>query len=545
MLAADGDVVVFADADMATPPDQLPGLIEALGDADVALGSRIQPDGSDMRRTQPGFRRLLGKLFHALAAIWVTGPVRDTQCGFKGFTREAAQDLFARQRITSIVFDVELIYLARRRGYRVDGRADPVVRPARLADADPPRSGAAGGLGPVPHPVPPPWGPSTPMTGTGASGLSDSSGLGGSSAIVRALPVLAIVVAVVVVGAVLASAGPTLGYDTNAYLAAARRLLDGSPVYDTSIDQAGAAGLYYYSPPFTLLAVPFALLPAPLDVVAWMVGLIAAFGVGVAILPVSRDVRWLTVLLAGLSWPFAYAIKLGQVGPILFLLFAIGWRWMDRPGASRGGDRIGHDRQAPAGDPVRLGRSDPALDGDRRRSRDPHRRGSDRDRRLRLRRLGRLADDPPVDQRADHDPAQLHAGSGRLPDGGPGEPGDGHPGGRHADRRRPRDLDRPALRSGRRLPHGGDRKPAPVAGALGSLRDAPAAADGLVARPPAVVGRGHPAGHVDRPDRPAAGGLPGRLLGRARRADRGRRARPAGPLPAQRPGPDPVLSSGA
>src|SRR4249920_2332755 len=89
MLAADSDVVVFADADMATPPDQLPGLVEALGDADVALGSRIQPDGSDMRRTQPGFRRLLGKLFHALAAVWVTGPVRDTQCGFKGFSRAA------------------------------------------------------------------------------------------------------------------------------------------------------------------------------------------------------------------------------------------------------------------------------------------------------------------------------------------------------------------------------------------------------------------------------------------------------------------------
>jgi len=51
----------------------------------------------------------------------------------------------------------------------------------------------------------------------------------------------------------------------------------------------------------------------------------------VALLPVSRDVRWLVVLLAGLSWPFVYAIKLGQVGPILFLCFAVGWRWMDRP----------------------------------------------------------------------------------------------------------------------------------------------------------------------------------------------------------------------
>jgi dolichyl-phosphate beta-glucosyltransferase len=119
MLAADSDILIFTDADMATPPDQLPGLVVALGTADVALGSRIQPDGSDMRRTQPGFRRLLGKVFHTLAAIWVTGPVRDTQCGFKGFSRAAALDLFAAQRITSIVFDVELIYLSRRRGYRL------------------------------------------------------------------------------------------------------------------------------------------------------------------------------------------------------------------------------------------------------------------------------------------------------------------------------------------------------------------------------------------------------------------------------------------
>ena len=77
------------------------------------------PTGRTCARPSRRYRRLLGKVFHALASIWVTGPVKDTQCGFKGFTRRAAQDLFARQRITSIVFDVELIYLARRRGYRV------------------------------------------------------------------------------------------------------------------------------------------------------------------------------------------------------------------------------------------------------------------------------------------------------------------------------------------------------------------------------------------------------------------------------------------
>jgi glycosyltransferase involved in cell wall biosynthesis len=119
MLASTGDLVIFADADMATPPDQIPLLTAMLGENDVALGSRIQPDGSDMRATQPAYRRLLGQAFHLLASTWVAGPVQDTQCGFKGFTREAAHDLFERQRITSIVFDVELIYLARRRGYRM------------------------------------------------------------------------------------------------------------------------------------------------------------------------------------------------------------------------------------------------------------------------------------------------------------------------------------------------------------------------------------------------------------------------------------------
>jgi dolichyl-phosphate beta-glucosyltransferase len=128
MLAADTDLVVFADADMATPPDQVPLLVAALAEHDVALGSRIQPDGSDMRASQPPYRRLLGRAFHLLASAWAVGPVQDTQCGFKAFTREAAHDLFARQAITSIVFDVELIYLVRKRGYQI------AIVPIRWAD---------------------------------------------------------------------------------------------------------------------------------------------------------------------------------------------------------------------------------------------------------------------------------------------------------------------------------------------------------------------------------------------------------------------------
>ena len=119
MLAATDDLLVFADADMATPPDQLPRLVAALDSADIALGSRIQPDGSDMRASQPRFRRMVGRIFRLGAQVWVTGPVRDTQCGFKGFRGPVAHDLFGRLRVTSIVFDVDLIHLARRRGYRI------------------------------------------------------------------------------------------------------------------------------------------------------------------------------------------------------------------------------------------------------------------------------------------------------------------------------------------------------------------------------------------------------------------------------------------
>ena len=69
MLAGQGDYIIFADADLATPPDQLPLLTAALADHDIALGSRVQPDGTDRRATQPLHRRLLGRVFHGLARV--------------------------------------------------------------------------------------------------------------------------------------------------------------------------------------------------------------------------------------------------------------------------------------------------------------------------------------------------------------------------------------------------------------------------------------------------------------------------------------------
>jgi len=151
-----------------------------------------------------------------------------------------------------------------------------------------------------------------------------------TAALARMLPLFAILVIVLGVAATVGVAGDTLGYDFLAYHAAASRVLAGQPAYDTSFEAAGGFGLFYYPPTFIPLILVFGLLPAGAATWAWIGLLLVAFAAGVAVLPVSRTVRWLVVLLAGLSWPFLYAIKLGQVGPLLFLLMAMGWRWIDR-----------------------------------------------------------------------------------------------------------------------------------------------------------------------------------------------------------------------
>jgi dolichyl-phosphate beta-glucosyltransferase len=120
VLASRGRYVLFSDADFSTPIEELPRLLEALEDGyDVAIGSRIQPDGTDMRRSQPVYRRLFGKLFHRLADPLIVRGIGDTQSGFKAFRGPVARELFGDVRLGSIIFDVEVLYLAQRRGYRV------------------------------------------------------------------------------------------------------------------------------------------------------------------------------------------------------------------------------------------------------------------------------------------------------------------------------------------------------------------------------------------------------------------------------------------
>ena len=146
-----------------------------------------------------------------------------------------------------------------------------------------------------------------------------------------ALPILALFSYASGVGLTLAVAGDTLGFDFLAYHVAIERVTNGGPLYDMSFTEIAGWGLFYYPPTFAPLLLPLALLTAQAAVWAWIGMSLVAFVVGTAILPVSRSVRWWILLLAGLSFPFVYAVKLGQVGPILFLAFAVGWRWMDDP----------------------------------------------------------------------------------------------------------------------------------------------------------------------------------------------------------------------
>ena len=119
-LAASSDVVLYLDADLATQPDQTPKLLAALSSgADVAIGSRIRPEGGDMRASQPAWRRVGGRLFAFLRRRLLLSDIEDTQCGFKAFSRAAAQAIFSRQQLDGWAFDAELLYLAHRLGYKV------------------------------------------------------------------------------------------------------------------------------------------------------------------------------------------------------------------------------------------------------------------------------------------------------------------------------------------------------------------------------------------------------------------------------------------
>ena len=117
VLASQGELVLFADADGATPIEEQGKLAEAIrGGADIAVGSRLVA-AAGVKRSRT--RGLAGRLFAAVAGRLLRIPVRDTQCGFKMFRGDAARRLFSLAREPRYLFDLEVLALATRLGYRI------------------------------------------------------------------------------------------------------------------------------------------------------------------------------------------------------------------------------------------------------------------------------------------------------------------------------------------------------------------------------------------------------------------------------------------
>jgi glycosyltransferase involved in cell wall biosynthesis len=118
MLAARGAFRFMCDADLSMPIEQVSRFLpQQLAEFDVAIGSREIPGA--VRFDEPAFTHLRGRVFSNLVKLAVLPGIEDTQCGFKCFTAAAAEDLFRVQRLDGLSFDVELLFIARLRGYRI------------------------------------------------------------------------------------------------------------------------------------------------------------------------------------------------------------------------------------------------------------------------------------------------------------------------------------------------------------------------------------------------------------------------------------------
>jgi dolichyl-phosphate beta-glucosyltransferase len=142
MLAAEGEYLFMCDADLAMPvteiekflPPQLP-----LGVFDIAIASREDVNGMiAVRYNEPFTRHFMGRVFNQLVRILAVKGIQDTQCGFKCFSRAAAEQLFPLQQIDGWGFDVEILYIAQRKGMRLVEipihwyfQTDSRVRPVR------------------------------------------------------------------------------------------------------------------------------------------------------------------------------------------------------------------------------------------------------------------------------------------------------------------------------------------------------------------------------------------------------------------------------
>lgn len=119
VIAARKDYILYCDADLSTPLREVRKLLKGLDEGyDIAIGSRARQASRIIKR-QPLYRVLMGKTFNKLVRILAVSGINDTQCGFKCFKTSIAQDLFRNCQINGFSFDVEMLYIARKRGFSI------------------------------------------------------------------------------------------------------------------------------------------------------------------------------------------------------------------------------------------------------------------------------------------------------------------------------------------------------------------------------------------------------------------------------------------
>ena len=119
MLRAKGRVAMFMDADYAVPMDHCQQGLELIaGGNDIAIGSRAV-SGARIGERQNIARQTAARIYTVIQNLYLGIHYPDTQCGFKFFTREAARKLFGEQKLNSVIFDPEILWLAKKAGYRV------------------------------------------------------------------------------------------------------------------------------------------------------------------------------------------------------------------------------------------------------------------------------------------------------------------------------------------------------------------------------------------------------------------------------------------
>jgi len=119
ILRAGGDFILFSDADLSTPIEELEKFRPWSGQRfDVVIGSRALPD-SDIQVRQSFVRELMGKTFNLFVRLFLMKGIPDTQCGFKLFRKDVARSIFPLVKTKGFSFDAEVLYLCRCRGYRI------------------------------------------------------------------------------------------------------------------------------------------------------------------------------------------------------------------------------------------------------------------------------------------------------------------------------------------------------------------------------------------------------------------------------------------